>query len=236
MGTIVSTNVVNLGFTGNTNVSVIASIDTNNANGIVGRKSAGINVPEDSRGRKIAFNPATSAEIFLVRFLEKYNLTGDVELVKMQTNTISTALVSKSVDAICSFGSFLYNSEKAMDGDVTFFREEDFHDMYLGLNKDYISKNRDTVQKVIKALKKAEAFTESNTADAQEIAAQIVNLELDLVQNTWTLHYYSIILNTESKDRVISIGEYYKNDNANKGKPFPDYSIYFDYSFMEESD
>jgi len=234
IGTIASVNVANLGYSGNTNISVVASINTNSSTGIIARRSAGINTPEDLRGKRIAFSPGTTSEIFLARFLEMYNLTGDVELVRMQINTISAAIIARSVDAICSLGPFLYNAEKALGDDAISFRENDYHDMYIGVNTSFANENRDSVLRIIQALEEAAVFANDNVSEAHEIVARIVNLDLDVVMAIWEFHDFSVRLSSENLDRVIGIGEYYRNEEVNRNRTFPDYSVYFDYSFMED--
>jgi len=226
--------VANLGYSENTNVSIVASINDTSSTCIIARKSAGIENPEDLRGKKLALSSGTSSEIYAARFINKYNLSDDIEIVKMPTNTISSAIITESVDAISAWGPFLYNAQKALGEDAIFFRGADVFNVLVAVDKDYANKNRDKVTRVLKAIEKAAAFAKDNESEAQEIVARVVNLDSEYIEEIWQFHDFHVSLDVENLERVIDIGEYYKDDETNRGKSFPDYSIYFDYSFMEE--
>jgi len=215
-------------------VSVIASINTNSSVSIVARKSAGINEPTDLKGKKLALSPGTSAEIYAMDFIDKYNLSDDIEVVKMQANTISAAIISKSVDAISSWGPYLYNAQETLGEDSICFRGTDVYDMFLGVNNGYTNRNKDIIVRFLKAIMKAATFAKDNASEAQKIVAKILNLDLEIVKGIWEFHDFKVELNVDNLSRVIDIAEHYKGDNANSGKPFPEYSDYFDYSLMEE--
>jgi len=155
----------------------------------------------------------------------------------MPTDTLNASLISGTVDAIVCWNPFLYNAQKALNGDVVYFRETDFvYDMFLGVNKDYIDKNRNNVISFLKAIEMAATFVKNNESEAQEIIAKVVNIDIDAVKDSWQLNDFTISLGDENLDRVISIGEYFKDNAENKGKPLPEYSKYFDYSLMERLD
>jgi len=234
IGTTMDVMIANFGFSGDTNVSVTASINTTFSTCVIARRSAGIEKPEDLRGKKLAMSPGMSSEIYTANFIDKYNLSGDVEIVKMQTNTISSAIISESVDAICAFGPFFYNALKSLGDDAIVFSGDTAFDALMIVNNDYASKNRDNVVRFIKALEQAATFSKENELEAQEIVAHVVNLDMDAVKEIWKSHDFHISLGDENLERVINIAEYYKNEETNKAKPFPDYSRFFDYSFLEE--
>jgi NitT/TauT family transport system substrate-binding protein len=234
IGTIVDVNLANLGYTENTNISVVACINTTASVGIIARRSTGIETPEDLRNRRIAVSFGTTSEVYANNFINKYNLSSDIEIINVPANTIVAALISESVDAIVSWNPFLYNAQEALNGDVTYFNEDDVYDMFLGVNNNYINENRSNVIKFLNAIEKAAIFVENNESEAQEIIARVVNLDIEAVKDSWQLHNFNVSLSAENLERVIGIGEYFKNDTANRGKPFPEYSTYFDYSLLEE--
>ena len=226
--------IANYGYSGNKDISVVAAINNTLSTCIIARKSAGIENPEDLRGKRLAMSPGTSSEIYVLKFLDKYNLSDNVEIIKMQTNAITSAIITESVDAIAAFGPFFYNAQKSLGEDAVLFQGVYAFDALLAVNNDYIINNRGNVIKFIKAMEETATFVKNNESEAQEIVARVVNLDIEAVKEIWKLHDFTFGLGIENLERIIDIGEYYKTDEANRGKPFPDYSAYFDYSLMEE--
>ena len=234
---VVDTNVATLGFSGNEEVSIVASTNNYTASAIVARKSSGISTPADLKGKKLAISSGTTSEIYAVRLLEKYGLTlNDVEISKIAAGAIGASLISKAVDAISSWEPWNYNAIKAIGDDAITFREPAVYtgNMFLGVNKEFAKNNKATTVKFLKAMKEAANFAKSNPSEAQATLAGVINLDLEVMQSIWDGLDYDVTFSNEYIDRVTKIGEYYKEDEANKGKVFPDYSKYFDGSFAKE--
>jgi ABC-type nitrate/sulfonate/bicarbonate transport system substrate-binding protein len=235
IGTTMDVMVGNFGFSGDLNISVVASINTTASTSIVARRSAGIENPEDLRGKRLAFSPGLSSEVYAMNFLNHHNLSEDVEILRMQANTISAAIISGSVDAIAAFGPFLFNAQMALGEDAIIFREYGVFDVLLVANTDFANENRDMIIQLIRAFEMASEFAYHNVSEAQEIVARVVNLDLEYVEEIWQFHDFYVGLGMENLERVITIGELYKEYEANRGRAFPDYLGFFDFSFMEEA-
>jgi len=234
---IVDTNVATLGFSGNENIMVLASTNNYSASAIVARKSAGINKPKDLKGKRLAVSFGTTSEIYAERLLRNYGLSlNDVKIHKLAPGAIGAALISKSVDAISSWEPWNYNAAKAIGDDAIVFKEPAVYtgNMFLVVNREFAKSNKATTIKFLKAMKEAADFAKNNPTDAQAILASVINLDLEVVQNIWNGLDYDVTFDNDYINRVIKIGEYYKKDNANTGKAFPDYAEYFDGSFFKE--
>jgi len=226
--------VANFGFAEDLNISAVASINTTASTSIVARRSAGIESPEDLRGMRLALSPGTSSEIYAMNFFDMHDLTDDVEIVRMQANTISAAIISGSVDAIAAFGPFLFNAQTALAEDAIVFNEDIVFDVLLVANTNFAYEDRDSIIRLMRAIEMASEFASENMFEAQEIIARVVNLDYEYVAEIWQFHDFRVVFGAESLDRVIAIGEFYMDDEVNRGRPFPDYSNFFDFSFIEE--
>ena len=234
---VVDTNLATLGFSGNEEVIILASTNNYVASAIVARKSSGIYNPKDLKGKKLAISSGTTSEIYADKLLKKYGLSfNDVEIVKLAPGAIGAALISKAVDAISSWEPWNYNTVKTIDDDAIIFKEPAVYtgNMFLGVNKGFANNNKAITVKFLKAMKEAADFAKSNPVEAQAILAGVINLDTEVVQNIWEGLDYDVTFSNEYVDRVIKIGEYYKEDKANTGKALPDYTKYFDGSFIKE--
>jgi ABC-type nitrate/sulfonate/bicarbonate transport system substrate-binding protein len=236
--TIVEPNIAYFGFTGNKSVIDIASIVSSTSSGIIALKSRGINKPEDLKGKMLAFSPGTTSDIFANRFIEKHGLTQkDVKMQKIQPLAISGAILSGSVDAASTWDPHIYNISKSLGSNAIVFRDPDAYTGYLtvAVRKEWAYKNKETVISFLKALKKAEIFANKNKDEAQSIVSKMINLDIDVVRATWALHLMEVKLDKGVLIHAVTSQGKWINQTMDdyKGKPVPDYTEYFDSTFLE---
>ncbi|QQO10559.1 ABC transporter substrate-binding protein [Breznakiella homolactica] len=143
-------------------------------------KDSGIRTPADLKGKKIAVTSFGSSNyVQLQVLLEKNGMSlKDVTVEIVGTEAIVPALVNKRVDAICF--SMLRTFELQYQGiDVAEFRSDEFLPSFgnvLVTGKDYLEKNRETVQKFVRALNKSMEFIAASKDNTREaVTATIKN-------------------------------------------------------------
>jgi len=233
IGTFSDANLSNYVFAGGDGVLVVAGINTSGSIRIMGRKDAGIINPEDLSGRRLAISPGTPSEIVADIFIEMHNLE-NVELVTITPPMTTSALISASVDAIVTWEPFLFNAERILGAsEVVVFDTEEVFDFLLAVDRNFALENRSCVIKILKALNNAADFMANNVSEAQIIISEVIQVDLDVVQGTWGVHSFTVYLDEYLINRVIRIGEFNQYLEVNIGTPFPDFSVFFDFSFME---
>lgn len=235
---VVEANFGYVAFTGNRTPVAVAEIVASSCS-IVARKSRNIGRPQDLRGKRIAYTPATGADPFLYRFLAKNGVSyKDVELRKMQPKAIQPSLVAGEVDAASTWEPFIYNSVKAMGGDAVEFRDPDAFTGYMMLatRREWAADNKEVVRAMLRALHKAELFVANNTAETQTFMAQKLEMDKEAVERIWPS--FEIHLRMDKQALVLAmryVGENAKaTDPEFAGKPLPDYDGYVDESFLPE--
>ncbi len=233
---VVEANVGYIGFTGNKSPRVIAQIVASSC-GIIARRSNGIEKESDLRGKRIAYVPATGAEPFLYRFLEKHNIPlQEVTLRKMQPKALQPALVAGDIDAAATWEPFIYNCMKAMKGDAVEFRDPNAFTGYMMLaaRQEWISENKATVQAVLRALHKAEEYVANHPTETQALLAQMLDMDIKDVQGIWP--YFEIKLRMDKQallQAIRFVGENARaTDSAFADKKLPDYNEYVDESYF----
>ncbi|MGC2166953.1 MAG: NrtA/SsuA/CpmA family ABC transporter substrate-binding protein, partial [Gallionella sp.] len=86
-------------------IYVIANIEASNLNNaIVARKSAGISVPADLKGKRIGYTPGTTSDFFLDSLLTVYGMKrNDVRPVELKPEEMFAAIESRQVDAVSTW-------------------------------------------------------------------------------------------------------------------------------------
>ena len=237
LGMIVDTNISYFGYTGNTSVAVIASMQEVLGSGIIAKRSSGINKPEDLKGKKLALSPGTTSDTFANRFMEKYGLTDSgIKIEKIQPLTISSAIISDNVDAASTWDPHLYNISKVLDDDAIIFRNPEIYTSYsfLAIRIDRAMENREVVLAFLRATKRAAEFIKNNKEEAQEIVARLINVDIDIVKNTWDLNKFEVSLNSEMIAEINKQGIEIQATDDYRDKPLPDYSVYFDSNYINQ--
>ena len=237
--TIVEVNISYFGFTGNKSIIDIASLVSSTSSGIIALKSRGINKPEDLKGKKLAFCPGTTSDIFANRFIEKHGVKAtEVNFQKIQPLAISSAVISGSVDAASTWDPHIYNISKSLGKDAIVFRDPDAYTGYLTLavRKDWAYANKETVISFLRALKKADLFAKEHKEEAQVIVSQMINLDIEVVKATWDLHNMELKLDKDEMLKAVNLQGIWINQTMEeyKGKAIPNYTEYFDSKFIDE--
>jgi ABC-type nitrate/sulfonate/bicarbonate transport system substrate-binding protein len=138
----------------------------------------GIKEPKDLKGKKIGITSLGSSNyVQLQVLLEKNGLTlNDVNVEIVGTEAIVPALVSKRVDAICF--SMLRTFELAYEGiEVGEFRSDAFLPSFGNVvvtGKSYLDKNKETVQKFVRALNKSLQYLTASDANLVEAVNGVI--------------------------------------------------------------
>ena len=230
---VVDKNIVDLDASVNKNISIVASTNISTASAIIARKSAGIRIPEDLKGKRLAISPGTTSEAYAEKMLQKYGLSiKDIDVIKIPADKITDTIISKSVDAISTWEPWASRASRTIGDDAAILKDPEVYagNMFLGASKEFANNNKATVVKFLKAMEAAADFVKNNPSEAQVLLANIVNMDLSDVQDIWLAHDYNITFgNKYHIDRVIEITRYLDEDKPEKVKWFPNYPNFFEY-------
>ncbi|MFH0728753.1 MAG: NrtA/SsuA/CpmA family ABC transporter substrate-binding protein [Pseudomonadota bacterium] len=157
-------------------ISIIATIHKANKdnNAIVARKDKGILTPPDLKGKKIATTLGTVSEFFLDAFLAINSISKkDVELVNLRQEELPRALMEGNVDAAAGFNPFLTMAQGLLgEGGTTFYNKNIYTQTFIMVStKEFVRHNPGKVEKMLRALDRAEKFVQQNPEEALKIVA-----------------------------------------------------------------
>ncbi|EGJ50916.1 ABC transporter substrate-binding protein [Desulfocurvibacter africanus] len=156
-------------------IKVIATIFTSSMNvGIVARKDRGITEPQDLKGKRIGVVFGTATHYMLETFLAFHRIPVDaVTIVATKPEALEADLTSGELDAAATWNPHLTQVQQQLGGNAqTFYPDKFYAETYnLVVRPDYLSKKRETVDRLLRALLKAESFASSHPNEANRIIA-----------------------------------------------------------------
>lgn len=170
-------------------VAIIATVGTASKNlAVVARKDQGISAPADLQGKKVGVTLGTNAEFFLDTISIANGIGRNrIMIVNLEPEAMLPALVSGQVGAVATWEPQVIRLQKELgERGVTFYNEELYTENYnLVTRPDYVVQHPVRVQKLLRALVKAEAFAQQNPGEARRILAESSGLDLALVNAIW---------------------------------------------------
>lgn len=204
---------------------------------IIARKDKGISKPSDLKGKKVGYAKTTVSELGLEKFLETNGLKKeDVQWVNLKPLAMPAALLSGDIDAYSAWEPHLSNGIKMLgDKAIIFDEPKDTYTWQMNLIADesYIKDNKDTLEKLVKALIETEKFVSDNKEASVVITANHVNIPVDTLNNIWSKFEFKINLRNDLTN-IIKENLLWANDRREtKSDKLPDATNLIDKSIYE---
>jgi NitT/TauT family transport system substrate-binding protein len=179
-------------------IFVIANIEASDMNnGIVARKSTGISVPGDLKGKRIGYTPGTTSDFFLDSLLTAHGLTRkDVLPVAVKPEEMLDAFLAKKLDAASAWNFPLTQIMRQLGADGTLFYDREIYTetFNVAASQDFVKNNPETVKRFLRALIKAENFVATHPDEAQAIVSVATKIDRSLVHDVWNAFNYRVAL------------------------------------------
>lgn len=169
--------------------AVVATfVSSHNDVKLVGSRARGVRDPTDLRGKRVGTVTDASSHYFLDRFLLFHGMgLQDVEVIHMQPEEMTRALVAGSVDALSVWEPFGYLAYQTLKEDVIVFANEGYYRETFNLvaRNSYATTNGPVIQKVLGALSRATALIRDDPAQAQQILRKRLGLDQAFIDWIW---------------------------------------------------
>lgn len=176
-------------------VASVASAAADNA--IVARRDRGIAGPRDLAGKKIGVTFGTSGEYFLWAFLVNHRLAPQgVTLVDLPPGRIAAALADGSVDAVATWAPLSLAARTALGDKAAYFTATDAYTLsfFLGGRGDFVRAHPQALQKLLRALLRAEQFMLTQPEAALTLVAKRLNVEAEALRPAWNEFIFRVDL------------------------------------------
>ncbi len=153
-------------------------------------------------GKKIAVLAGTSAHQGLVSVLNQNGLSADdVEIIDMIPPDAKVAFELGQVDAWAVWPPFPQQEEVAEKG-KSLSGSEIFIQSVIVARGKFIEENPEIEKDLLDVVNQAQEWIIENEAEAQEIVAEELNLDLEVVVRSWPKHDFNPVFGEEAKQDI----------------------------------
>lgn len=171
-------------------ISIIATIQTSSrVNAVVARKDRGILTLKDLAGRRIGMTTGTTSDFFLDALLVTNGISKKaVQVIDLKAEEMPVALAKGDVDAVSAFSTYINLAQKEAGDRGIVFHDENIYTATFNVvaRQEFILNNPGKVDKVLRALIRAEEFIKENPDEARKIVADFSGMDLDIVRDIWS--------------------------------------------------
>lgn len=177
---------------------ILASLSqSDNFTRLIARSDRGILTPADLRGRSIAVPKFTTAHYFLDMYLVAHGLTPqDVKQVFLPPQELAAAFRRGEVDAVAHWEPFIQKLAEEFGAKAKVFSVPGMHvtPFLLVGGRDYVRKNPAAVERVLRALVRAERYSKEQPANAKALVARFYNMEKREIDFIWSVRDHRVSL------------------------------------------
>lgn len=169
-------------------VASLASLANDNA--IIARRDRGIAVAGDLAGKKIGVSFGTSGSYFLWSFLIRHKLPlppDSIVLVDLPPDRIVEALAKGSVDAVATWQPISFQAQAALGRNaVSLIQSDAYRTTMIAFGRsEFLKGHAAAMEKLMRALLKAERFMQSHQQETLNLVAQWLKIDVAALQPTW---------------------------------------------------
>lgn len=157
-------------------------------NAVIARRDRRIAAPRDLAGKRIGVSAGTSGEYFLWAFLVRHRLAPDaVTLVDLAPGQIAAALAAGSIDAAATWAPISHAARMALGDNAAEFTAAEAYTLsfFLSGGGDFLRAHPQAMQKLLRALLRAEEFNRAQPEAALTLVAKRLNVEVEALRPVW---------------------------------------------------
>lgn len=163
-------------------------LDNPDGHAVIARRDRGIAAAADLAGKKLGISFGTSGEYFLWAFLIRNKLAPDsVTLVDLPPGQLAPALAQGTIDAAATWQPHALDAQAALGKNAVTFAPSD---VYTQLNvlvarSDFLKQRRSAIEKLLRALLKAEQLTHAQPAESLALVAAWLARDAEALRPLW---------------------------------------------------
>jgi NitT/TauT family transport system substrate-binding protein len=170
-------------------LGIVASICSSSSDlAVIARRDRGIAAPRHIAAKRVGATLGTAGEFFLWAFLIRHKLPpGSVTLVDLPPGRIGPELASGTVDAISTWQPNVLDAQAALGANaVSFFEPLAYTETFNLIGRgDFIASHRGSIEKLLRALLKAEQFGQARPDEALKLVDERLKVGVDALGPPW---------------------------------------------------
>jgi len=221
-------------------LKILSSIFTaDNVNRIIARRDVDIAKPSDLKGKKIGTQKSSAVHYFLHLFLLENNLSDDdINIEFMKAEKLPLALASGKLDGFSMREPYITEAKKQLAENAIIFSEPGIYNQVevLVTNNAYLENNQEAVERILSALKDAEAYFNDYPSESDEIIARKFNVSVSVAESYRTEVKQRVSLDQSTLLLIESIARWAMKNNMVSGQNMPDYMDFIHYTSLRNID
>jgi ABC-type nitrate/sulfonate/bicarbonate transport system substrate-binding protein len=179
-------------------LGVVAGISSSSSDlAVVARRDRGIGAPRDIAGKRVGVTLGTAGEFFLWAFLIRHKLApGSITLVDLPPGRIAPELAAGAVDAIVTWQPNVLDAQAALGANaMSFFEPLAYTETFNLIGRgDFIASHRGALERLLRALLKAEQFGQATPEDALRLVDERLKVGADALRASWKAFDFAVAL------------------------------------------
>ena len=179
-------------------LGIVANLaSASNENVVVARRDRKISSPRDLSNKKIGVTYGTSGEYFLWAYLIRHKLPPEsVTLIDLPPGQLVQELAKGTVDAIATFQPFVLNAQSALgETGVSFTEANAYTELHVLIGRnDFLKSRPKAIEKLVRALLKAERFYQSEPEKALKLVATRLKMDVQELLPIWNEFKFEVNL------------------------------------------
>jgi NitT/TauT family transport system substrate-binding protein len=164
---------------------------------VTARKDRGITTATDLKGKKIGTPAGTTGQFFVESFLIYNKIEpSEVEIIDISPSELPHALENNQVDAIVIWEPHGYNARKLIGDNAIIIPSLGVYKCAFNflMMKDFVEENPEVIKKFLRAVDRATTFMKDHKEESQDIVAERLNLDGELMNIFWEDFVFEISL------------------------------------------
>jgi len=193
------------------------------------RKEQRITSPDQRRG-KIVVSYRNHREFLLDEFLIMHGIPRTaITIVGLTPGETVDALLSGRVDAVSTWNQYTANLLKKLgDNGLRFFGEETYQmNWNVVATRDFVVEHKDSINKFVKALDRANNYIASNPGGAQKVAMEAFRLDPAQLKEVWTDYEFDLSLDHTLLMTLENQARWAMKQNKTTAREMPNFQSFF---------
>lgn len=204
---VVETNIAYQSLNNTRNLAVHGRIVSATDYAILTKASARIRIPQDIKGKGLAYAQATGAESFVFWFLEEESISpSQITLIPLQPAGLVDHFLGGKTEAVATWEPFVSTIQKrsADLGKVFYARSDGFAGiMLIATRRDWATANPLILKAYERVMARAASFAKDSVSLSQEIISEQTGLPLETVISAWKRFDLSYVRTSEREAQLV---------------------------------
>jgi len=200
-------------------------------------KGNSINSVKDLIGKKIGVPIGTTAQFFVEAFLIKNGVSiFDVEIIDVRPSDLPNSINNNEVDAIVIWEPHGYNARQRLGDDALILPSPDVYQTTFNfvVMKDFAEDNPEALEKFIMAIDKATTYIDNNKVESQNIVAERLNLDQEIMVSCWDDFVFEVSLDQSLIITLEAEARWAIANDLTDASEVPNYLEYFYMDALEK--